>query len=546
MAARDGGPSLGRGLLDHPRVQLLLVVMIAFIPRAASAGSFGTIDEVRWMQRSDRFIDAVVHLDFANASSTVSGLATMPGITTVWVGGIARGLWSLFDAVGIGDSTNLPFESSPFAWTLAQLVAAAVSALLIGALWWVLVRWTTRIAAFVAVMLLATEPFFVGHGALLHTDSFVALFAALGTFALLAVADVPRGTPLQGRERTIMAVLAGIGLAGSVLTKTSALAFAPFALVIVVIAGVRAWRTGDRRRFLTAMGIVAAAGVALVVVLWPAIWADPAGQIRIIWRSASAQVESGRKHFWFGETVDGGPLEFYFVAVPFRMTPWFLVLTVASLVGTLIARETRRYAFAVLGSMVIPWISISLSSLKYDRYATMVWPAFAVLVGLFTAAVLARVRARWPIRQAAIVAVGAVLAGLLLINTLVIAPYNLSYFNPALGGSQAARRTLLVGWGEGLEQAGEIIERDQGGCTHVRVATHYRIQRSFVCERPVPLSQLNDLRPGEYIVLYVNYEQRAEPKWIRALRRAGTPVGEVNIRGVRYAEVLKVKRPVDR
>jgi hypothetical protein len=103
---------------------------------------------------------------------------------------------------------------------------------------------------------------------------------------------------------------------------------------------------------------------------------------------------------------------------------------------------------------------------------------------------------------------------------------------------------LLVGWGEGLEQAGEIIERDQGGCTHVRVAVHYQIQTSFVCERPVPLSSLTRLRPGEYIVLYVNYVQRAEPKWIRAVRRAGKPIGEVNIRGIRYAEVLKVRRRV--
>lgn len=523
----------------------MLVVLIAFIPRAASAGHFFTTDEVLWMERSDRFIHAIGHFDLANASSTVSGQATMPGITTSWMGGIARVLWAGFQRVGIGDSANVPFISSPFGFALAQYMVALVSALLIGALWWVLSRWTSRIAAFVAVMLLATEPFFVGHGAVLHTDSFVALFGALGTFALLAVADVPRGRRLEGRERTIMAVLAGIGLAGSVLTKLNALTLAPFALVIVVIAAVRAWRAGEQRRFLITMGVLFAAGIALMVVLWPAIWADPIGQLRIMYRSASTQVDSGQAQFFQGQVVAGGPPEYYFVAVPFRMTPWFLVLALVSLVGTLVMKTTRRHAVAILGSMAVPWLVISAAGQKYDRYGTIVWPGLAVLVGLFGAAVIARARARRPVSPRVIVAIGGGLAALLLVNTLVVAPYNLSYFNPLLGGSQAARKTLLVGWGEGLEQAGEIIERHEGGCTNARVAVHYRIKAAFVCERPVTLSQLPTLQRGDYIVIYVNYEQRAQAKWLRALRRAGTPIGEVRIRGIRYAEVLQVKQRVE-
>ena len=239
-------------------------------------------------------------------------------------------------------------------------------------------------------MLLATEPFLVGHGAVLHTDSFVALFGALGTFALLAVADVPRGRSLEGRERTVMAVLAGIGLAGSVLTKLNALTLAPFALAIVAIAAVRAWRGGDRRQFLVTMAVVAATGIVLTVVLWPAIWADPVGQIEIMYRSASGQVGSGGPQFFDGAIVAGGPPEYYFVAVPFRMTPWFLVLAVASVVGTLAMRATRRHALAVLGSMAVPWIVISLGGHKFDRYGTIVWPGLAVLVGMLIAALIAR------------------------------------------------------------------------------------------------------------------------------------------------------------
>lgn len=533
-------------VLEHPKVQLLAVVLIAFVPRAASAGSFYTTDEVLWMARSDHFFHAITHLDVANASSTVSGRATMPGITTVWVGSVARGLWSLLHHLGITDSRRLPFQASPLGFTLAQLLSAAVSALIIGALWWVLVRWASRGAAFVAVALLATEPFLVGHGAVLHTDSFVALFGALGTFALLAVFDIPRGsgTALEGRERTIMAVLAGVGLAGSVLTKLNALTFGPFALVIVIIAGVRAWRTGAKRPFLVATGIVLASGLALVIVLWPALWADPIGQIHVMTRSLSAQVDSGNTQYFRGAIVAAGPAYYYFVAVPLRMTPWFLLVSVVGLVGTLVLPETRRRAVAVIGSMVVPWLVISTAGQKFDRYGTVVWPGLAVLAGLLLTAAVARLRVRRPRLQAVAVGIGAAVFALMFVNTLVIAPYNIAYFNPALGGSAHGQKTLLVGWGEGLEQAGAIIQRDQGGCTHHRVAVSYPIKAAFVCEQPLTMDEVGRLERGDYIVIYVNFAQRSSASTLRRLRSSGTAIGDVNIRGIRYAEVIRVERPV--
>jgi 4-amino-4-deoxy-L-arabinose transferase-like glycosyltransferase len=534
-------PVPGR-IVEHPTVQFVLVVILAFVPRVASAGHFYTTDEVLWMARSDRFFHAITTLDVANASSTVNGRGTMPGITTVWVGSAARALWSVLGHLGVSDSRKLPFQASPLGFTIAQVLSALVSALIIGALWWVLVRWASKTVAVVAVVLLATEPFLVGHGAVLHTDSFVALFGALGTFALLAVLDVPRrATVLEGRERTIMAVLAGIGLAGSVLTKLNALSFGPFALVVVVIAGVRAWRGGRQRQLLVTLGIVLAAAVVLVLVMWPAIWADPSGQVRVMSRSLSAQVDSGNTQFFRGDIVAAGPFYYYAVAVPLRMTPWFLVLSVLAVVGTLIAPETRARAITVLGFMAVPWLVISGAGQKFDRYGTVVWPGLAVLVGLLVAVVISHVPVHRRTRMLALA--GAALVALLLVNTLVIAPYNISYFNPLLGGSAQGEKTLLVGWGEGLEQAGAIIERDQGGCTHHRVAVNYAIKAAFVCERPIPIQFVGRLHKGDYIVIYVNYAQRTAPSILRVLRQSGKRIGEVHIRGIRYAEVIKVERP---
>ena len=109
-----------------------------------------------------------------------------------------------------------------------------------------------------------------------------------------------------------------------------------------------------------------------------------------------------------------------------------------------------------------------------------------------------------------IVAIGGALAGLLLLNTLVIAPYNLSYFNPLLGGSRAARETLLVGWGKVSSRPATIIEKTKAVAPTTRVVVNYPIKAAFVCERPVQMwEQYYKPTPGDYVVIYVNFEQRA-------------------------------------
>ena len=142
-----------------------------------------------------------------------------------------------------------------------------------------------------------------------------------------------------------------------------------------------------------------------------------------------------------------------------------------------------------------------------------------------------------------LVAVGAVLVGLLIINTLVIAPYNLSYFNPLLGGSGTGRANLLVGWGEGLEQAGSIIDHAEGGCTHRRVAVSFPMKPAFVCQRPVFITETGRLERGDYIVLYVDYIQRIPRASLHAFRRFGRRIGVVRIRGIEYAEVIRFEGP---
>jgi hypothetical protein len=73
---------------------------------------------------------------------------------------------------------------------------------------------------------------------------------------------------------------------------------------------------------------------------------------------------------------------------------------------------------------------------------------------------------------------------------------------------------------------------------------NYTIKAAFVCERPISMDEVGLVKPGDYIVIYVNYAQRAPASTLRRLRESGTTIGEVRIRGIRYAEVIRVERPV--
>ena len=50
-------------------------------------------------------------------------------------------------------------------------------------------------------------------------------------------------------------------------------------------------------------------------------------------------------------------------------------------------------------------------------------------------------------------------------------PYPLAFYNPLLGGGPAAQRTVMIGNGEGLDQAARWLA-DQPDAANLRVAAH--------------------------------------------------------------------------
>lgn len=517
----------------------LLTAVLAFIPRAMTAGVFQTADEPLWMQRSLNFGDALLHLDPAAASSTTERLATMPGVTTMWLGTLARFGWWIGGGLGVVDPSE-PFVVSPLAFHLAQLGVGLTTAALIGLLVFLAWRWAGPVVAMTAGVLLATEPFVVAHGSVLHTDELAALFGANAVLAVLAAVGLPGQRHRRSRR---LAVLAGALVGCAFLTKLSALALFPG--LALVVAGAALWdaaRAGPPLRSSVAtlrpmaglLAIAAGTALATVVVAWPAIWADTANQLGLL-RDSAGLAGSGHKTFFLGEITSTPGLLYYAVTTPLRMTPWFLVASVV-LVPLALLRRWRAHATALLVTALPAVVTLSTAAKQFDRYALLVVPLLTLLVGMGLDVVVGY--ARRSLRGRALLPIaGWVAAAVLGAHAIWVAPWGLAYFNPLLGGAEVAQRNVLVGWGEGLELAGARIAELEGPACDVVVAVYYyNLRNAFPCGTTTKITS-----DADYLVLYVNHNQRLPDCELERLRGLGRLVEVVRARGIDYAEIYDLR-----
>jgi len=113
-------------------------------------------------------------------------------------------------------------------------------------------------------------------------------------------------------------------------------------------------------------------------------------------------------------------------------------------------------------------------------------------------------------------------------------PYYLSYYNPLLGGPKQAAKTLLVGWGEGLEQAAGYLNSKEN-VEELRVAVWYpHVFAPFFAGKTTGLEAHSPII--DYYVFYLNQIQRhIMPEVIDRYHGEERPEHVVSIKGIDYA-----------
>lgn len=324
-----------------------------------------------------------------------------------------------------------------------------------------------------AFTLLLFDPNVLAHGRLSTTDLGGTLFVLLATLLLWRLWQ--RGWSL-GRW---LAAAVGMGLAFG--SKLSTLGFVPIWAVVAVLPlfTVNGWRIAGRRllHFLTA-------GLASIAVVWaifgfewralrfqsdllaglnafagpmPTFWA---GIEQILLLSGQGR---GAAYLLGNFSSDGFVAYFPAAFLVKTPLPTLLALLVAAIVLPA-QRHTRRRALFLLLPALLYFAFAMQSSLNIGyRHLLPTLPFVYVLIsGLWQASRFTRHGSRITV-HASRLALGIAVFGLL-VSTLAIHPYYLSYFNAAAGGPENGPRLLLdsnLDWGQDLLRLRDWMVQNQ-------------------------------------------------------------------------------------
>ena len=537
-AARREPPGRGRLLWAS-----LLLVLAIWLPRGLALDRFVTADEHAWLARSGNFLYALAHGDWAGTFQRHH-----PGVTVTWAGLVGYLVtYPGYAGDAPGQFGWLTEEVEPFlrsqghdpvaVLAAGRMVAAIWITLALVACFWLARRLLGFWPAFFGVGLIALAPFPVAHARLLHLDGQVSAYMLLAVLAWLL--------HLQTRSRATL-LLAGVTAGLAWLTRSPALFLGPL-IALITVGWLLARRAGPREwgawllRGVVWVGI----GGALFVLLWPAMWVDPVGSLRQVLTAAGDYAAEGhlKPTFFDGEIYAGDPgFWFYPLTWAWRTTPLTWIGLAFALIGLALRRTplTARGARGVVIGLLVYGLGfmllMNLGAKKFDRYILPSHLALELVAGAGWAVALhlaaARGESKGTLRFMPLAA-GSVLLGqaLFLLPTY---PYYLTFYNPALGGSAAAPQTMMIGWGEGADEAGCYLDA-KPDAAELRVASGYTNGPLSYFFRGTTLP-LTFWHQADYAAVFVQDRQRQLPsRRSAAYFHSLTPEHVVTLNGIDYA-----------
>jgi hypothetical protein len=310
--------------------------------------------------------------------------------------------------------------------------------------WWTERRFGAR-AALLALALFAFEPNLIAHGRYVTTDM---LFAF--TFFLASIAWCEFLWYRLGPFYRVWVPGVALGLAFA--AKFSALALLPVYLVV----GLAAWRQGRIGLRTLAQAMAATLGVSLLVVAiayapetirWMTLqqpnhpFVTGIGQVL-------RKSHDGHESYLLGEISQTG-WWYYFPVVVAVKTPVSLLALLAIGVAGFVWRPSSLYKLPLAWfAMAVPaalFFGISMVNAVNIgvRHILPIYPIFCVLAAILV------LRLPWG------TAIGALGVGILILESVLIYPNYLGFFNLVAGGPQAGPRYLLdsnLDWGQDVKK----------------------------------------------------------------------------------------------
>jgi len=469
--AREGGYT---AIMKYQKDILILLVIfvVAFLPRVVDLGVFLTADEKNWIGRSYEFVRAFKDWRFNDMLQT-----THPGVPVLWVVGAAVTARMLI--------SHIPFSFDNLAYfvTASQLPVALINALIVPLVYLFLRVLLKRRGGIplIAALLIALDPVLIGYSRVVHVDALLAGFLFLAALATLIYAR-------RGYDQRWLMISGAFG-ALAILTKIPGIFIVPFFwLVLMVQEGKAFWRRdfwlARARDFVVWILLV----VLLIVLLWPAlIWVpDQQGNVLVVKRDLV--IAAGTPH----DMTDTYKLAawHYPATLLTRSTPVALVFAVIATLGLLVGSsliKDKRVGWLMFGFILFFMLMMTLGAKKGDRY---VLPVFLALDFLAAAGIWMLGR-----RKAYILAA----VTLIYLGVIVVQyhPYAIAYNNPLFADNLSQE----LGWGEGLEQVGKWLSENDPEAV---VASWYPQELQVYTSARVAHINAHEQGNIDYVVLYRN------------------------------------------
>lgn len=456
----------------RPKAQFVITVIVALVPRLLHLNVFLTLDEFLWLDRSRNFSLALQSHDWAKTFQTGH-----PAVTTMWAG--SWGLWLYgfrHDLIQSGTFNSflqgLSWEHQRLElFTYLRLPIAVVTALGIGGIAYLLTRLFNRHVGWIGGVLLALDPWYLAHSRVLHHDALMTTFMTLSALALLLY--------IWREPGQWALLLSGICAGLALLSKALGLFLVPWTALLFIIA---LWlRRGHLSKVLTDGAMWGLTAWMAFFVPWPAMWLRPTNTL---WRMGQMVTTYAinphpKGQFFMGQPVaNPGPF-FYPLVALFALTPLAMMGLVALAVMQMKSsrREKSKEWFPGLILLLLVYagafmVFISPGEKKQDRYLLPSLVMLNIVAAVGVSGVVDQIHSiivTWRSRShrstsprcenmlfGSLILVAVAGQGL---TCLPHSPYYSTYYNPLLGGNQAAARYLLVGWGEGDELAANYLNR---------------------------------------------------------------------------------------
>ncbi len=283
------------------RIWIAVIPIVVFgllgLPRLTDLTDHWSSDETTWLFRSHGFATSLQRHDYGGTYQSYH-----PGVITMWLGGLA--LWREYgDGLAVAPSLVVRKFLSPAQLSNARLPVAILTYLTILVMGLLLRRLLGSPVAYVSVLFLALNPFFLAESRRLHTDALAAGFLMISFLCWLCYleAEIPR-------RREI--VFSGISFGLACLSKSLAggfLLFLPFLLFAYSKHSPKA-----TSRLLWSVFLWVATAVLTVILLWPYLWtlhlgSIPLSPLLIIAAFGMAIVAAQRGSINTAPDTDNGP-----------------------------------------------------------------------------------------------------------------------------------------------------------------------------------------------------------------------------------------------